>query len=292
MSAFTRLLDRLRATRSIGLMGVVNVTPDSFSDGGRYVDAEDAKSRVDEVLDEGADVVDLGAESTRPGAIPVPAQTQVARLDEVIDHAVGTRSAIVSVDTSDPEVASFALSRGASVINDVTCLARDDLARVVSAAGASLVLMHARGAMHDMIGYSSTPPDAYEDVVRDVRREWERARDRALDAGLLAQNILFDPGLGFMKNAEQSAALVRNLAEFRGLAPAIVVGPSRKSFLAKIAAATSSEGEPSPQDRLGGTIAACLACADRGATMLRVHDVFAVRQALAVHRALERLQYA
>lgn len=273
-------------------MGVVNVTPDSFSDGGLAADPTAAMARVDEVLDEGADVVDLGAESTRPGSSPVPADIQIARLERVIDHAVEIRGSIVSVDTSDPEVAAFALSRGASVINDVSCLARDELARVVAARGACLILMHSRGSMRDMAGYSSTPADAYGDVVRDVRREWELSRDRAVLAGMNAASIFFDPGLGFMKNAEQSVALVRGLAAFRSLAPAIVVGPSRKSFLAKIASAVNSEREPSPQNRLGGTIAACLACADRGASLLRVHDVFAVRQALAIHGVLGRCENA
>jgi dihydropteroate synthase len=262
-------------------MGVLNVTPDSFSDGGLYLDAASAKRHVDELLAAGADIVDIGGESTRPGAPPVAPDEQIARIEHALVYAARERHALVSVDTASPEVARFALSHGAVVVNDVSCLADDELARVVAEAGAALVLMHARGSMTAMRGFSDAPGDAYGDVVDDVRREWRAARDRAVRQGLDAGAILFDPGIGYMKNAAHSIELLRRLGEFRSLGAPILVGPSRKSFIAKTAAAAAG-----PAERIGGTVAACLAAVDRGAAILRVHDVFAVRQALDVHRAI------
>jgi len=157
-------------------MGVLNVTPDSFSDGGLYLDPQAAKRRVDELIGFGADIIDIGGESTRPGAPPVAPDEQIARIEHALVYAARERRAVVSVDTTSPQVAAHALAQGASIVNDVSCLADSALARVVAAAGASLVLMHARGSMTDMRGFSDAPGDAYADVVDDVRREWSSAR--------------------------------------------------------------------------------------------------------------------
>jgi dihydropteroate synthase len=262
-------------------MGVLNVTPDSFSDGGLYLDGPSAKRRVDELLSAGADIVDIGGESTRPGAPAVPPGEQITRIEQALVYAARERRALVSVDTASPEVAAYALSHGAAIVNDVSCLADDELARVVADRDASLVLMHARGSMTEMRGFSDAPGDAYGDVVDDVTREWTRSRDRAVRAGLDAREIVFDPGLGYMKNAAHSVELLRRLGEFRSLGAPILVGPSRKSFIAKTASFDAA-----PADRLGGTIASCLAAVDRGAAILRVHDVLAVRQGLELHRAI------
>jgi dihydropteroate synthase len=262
-------------------MGVLNVTPDSFSDGGRYLSPGAAEKRVDELLEQGADVIDIGGESTRPGSSAVPAAEQIDRIRHPLVHAARERRAVVSVDTTSPEVARYALSEGASIINDVSCLADVALAAAVAEKGGALVIMHARGSMSDMRGYSDAPGDAYGDVVADVAREWRAARDRALQSGLDGREIVFDPGLGYMKNAAHSLELLRRLGEFASLEAPVLVGPSRKSFIAK---ATSSGATSS--ERLGGTIAACLAAADGGAHMLRVHDVAEVKQALALRRAL------
>jgi dihydropteroate synthase len=178
-------------------------------------------------------------------------------------------------------VARYALAEGASIINDVSCLADDDLARAVAAAGGALVIMHARGSMNRMRGYSDAPGDAYGDVVADVASEWRAARDRATENGLTARAIAFDPGLGYMKNAAHSLELLRRLGEFASLEAPVVVGPSRKSFIVK-----ATRSEAAPAERIGGTIAACLAAADGGADILRVHDVAEVKQALALRRAL------
>ena len=181
-------------------MGVCNVTPDSFSDGGRYLGAEAARARVDELLAEGADLVDVGGESTRPGAAPVAAKEQLARTLEVVRYAA-ERGACVSIDTASPEVAAACLDAGACAVNDVSCLRDAELARVAAASGAALVLMHARGTQAEMRGYGAVPDDAYGDVVDDVLREWGDAAGRATAAGLPREALLMDPGLGFAKNA-------------------------------------------------------------------------------------------
>jgi dihydropteroate synthase len=188
------------------------------------------------------------------------------------------------VDTTSAEVARYALSQGAAIVNDVSCLADDALARAVADAKGSLVLMHARGSMTEMRGFSDAPGDAYGDVVEDVAREWSAARDRAVAQGVDSADIVFDPGLGYMKNAGHSVELLGRLAELASLGAPILVGPSRKSFIPK-----ASGFDASPAERIGGTVAACLAAVERGARILRVHDVFAVRQALAVHRAIASL---
>jgi dihydropteroate synthase len=262
-------------------MGVLNATPDSFSDGGIYAEPARAIARIDELLEAGADMIDIGGESTRPGAKSVAAEEQIARIRAPLIHAAQERRALVSVDTASAEVAGFAVARGARIVNDTSCLADAALARVAREARAALILMHARGSMTRMPGFSQAPANAYDDVVDDVCREWGAARSRAEGEGLDSRDILFDPGLGFMKNAAHSIELIRRLRDFERLGAPIVVGPSRKSFLDKISPAEA-------HDRLGGTIAACLACADRGVAILRVHDVFAVKQALRVHVALRK----
>jgi dihydropteroate synthase len=264
-------------------MGVLNATPDSFSDGGLYVEPASAKRRVDDLLAQGADIIDIGGESTRPGAPPVSVDEQIARIRHPLVYAAHERRALVSVDTQNPEVAAFALSEGAGIVNDVSCLANDELARVAARAGAALIVMHARGSMTEMRGFSDAPGDAYGDIVDDVRREWLSARERAVVVGLDAGDIAFDPGLGYMKNAAHSLELVRRLSEFAALGCPIVVGPSRKSFIAKAVAPDAP-----PSARLGGTIAACIACAERRADVLRVHDVFEVKQALDLNRIIRR----
>jgi len=274
----TRIED-LRRARGTLLMGVLNVTPDSFFDGGRYDDAASASRRIDELLADGADLIDIGAESTRPGAAAVPADEQIARLEPALHYALRT-GVLISVDTASAEVARHALTLGAHLINDVSCLADDDLARACAAHHAPLIIMHARGPASSMAGFSVYPDAGYEDVVEDVRREWRAARARALAAGMVSEDVYFDPGLGFAKNAQQSYTLLARLAEFQseGL---MVVGPSRKSFIAAV------DGAP-PEQRLGGSVAACLVAAARGAAIVRVHDLREVRQALAVTAVVER----
>jgi len=260
-------------------MGVLNVTPDSFFDGGRYDSAEQAKQRIDQLLRDGADLIDIGAESTRPGAAAISAAEQIARLEPALRYAA-SRGALISVDTASALVARHALALGAQLINDVSCLADEDLARACAEHDAPLIIMHARGPAASMAGFSVYPDTGYQNVIEDVRREWRAARARALSVGLSGEDIYFDPGLGFAKNAQQSYTLLAHLAEFQseGL---MVVGASRKSFLASV------DGAP-PTERLGGSVAACLLAAARGAAILRVHDVREVGQALRVAAVVER----
>lgn len=259
-------------------MAVLNVTPDSFSDGGQFLGPEAAARRIDQLLEEGAELIDIGPESSRPGSNVVDPETQLARAEPAIKHALA-RGALVSIDTTSPLVAETCLKEGVHIVNDVSCLGDEDLARVVRDYDAELIVMHSRGSMQSM-SYSDYPKTGYDDVVSQVRGEWERARDRAVRAGLRPDRIWFDPGLGFHKSAEQSLELLSRLAEFRSLEVPIVVGASRKSFL-------SSFDGPTPAQRLGGSIATALHAARNGADVVRVHDVARTAQALRVARALE-----
>jgi dihydropteroate synthase len=261
-------------------MGVLNVTPDSFYDGGRYLDTNSALRHLDELVGEGADIVDIGGESTRPGAVAIPPGEQVARIDAVVRAAVA-RGVLGSIDTTHPEVADHALSLGASIVNDVSCLEDPELARVAARHGATLVIMHARGPMQAMAGFSRYPDDGYGDVVADVLGEWRAARERALAMGLERHSVWLDPGLGFAKNARHAFALLSGLDRLSNEGVPVVVGPSRKSFI------TAVDDVPAEQ-RLGGSLAACLLSVEKGASVLRVHDVGDVRQALDVASAIRR----
>jgi dihydropteroate synthase len=259
------------AERGAALLGVLNVTPDSFFDGGRYIDVKSAAARVDTLLEQGADLLEIGAESSRPGSEPVPAAEQLRRAMPVLEYALG-RGAIVSIDTTSPEVAETTLRAGAHIVNDVSCLGNEALAQVAATFGAPLILMHSRGSMSQE-RFSEYPDKAYGDVVRDVTAEWEKAQERAVALGIAGANLWFDPGLGFHKNAQQSFEILARLGEFTGLAPVMVVGASRKSFLGSVDGST-------PQMRLGASIAAALEALKRGAQVIRVHDVYETRQAL------------
>jgi len=261
-------------------MGICNVTPDSFSDGGRHLSPEAARARVDELLAEGADIVDVGGESTRPGAPAVPAKEQLLRVLEVVRYAAKERGACVSIDTRSPEVAAACLEAGAQEVNDVSCLADEGLAKVVAQAGAALVLMHARGTQTEMAGFSQYPAEGYRDVVADVIIEWTAAAERAVALGVAREHLVMDPGFGFAKNAAQSLELLRRLEEVVRAVPApVMVGASRKSFLTKAAPVP-------PAERLGASVAAALFAVRAGAKLVRVHDVRATRQALATDRLL------
>lgn len=277
-----------RHTPRVQVMGILNCTPDSFFDGGQYLDDAAARARVDALVRDGADIVDVGAESTRPGAEAVDAAEQIARLGSIVSYAA-TRNVAVSIDTTSPEVAAWAVREGAHMINSVSIDVdvAAELGCIAAEAGCDLALTHCRGAMRDMPGFSSGRDDAYRDIVDDVTREWQRAAEVAMRAGVNADRLIFDPGLGFAKNAAQSLELCLRLAELKArVAPhRVLVGPGRKSFLAH--AVAEREGKlASPADRLGATIAATLDAAARGADIVRVHDVAPVVQALAYVQAL------
>lgn len=270
-------------------MGILNRTPDSFFDGGTYLATHAACERVDEFVRSGADVIDLGAESTQPGAQPISAADQLERLGGVIEYAVKS-GVIVSIDTTSPEVAEHALRLGARMINSVSLDPAEALGRLAAHYGAELVLTHCRGSMTSMRGFSEYAATGYNDVVEEVTREWQQAAKYALAAGVPPERLWFDPGLGFTKNAAQSLELAVRLAECKQrLGHPILVGASRKSFVAAVVAnGTELSG---PANRLGGSLAAALDCAARGADMVRVHDVAETVQALAYRRAATGLAH-
>jgi len=275
---FADLLQVAREKRGAVVMGILNVTPDSFSDGGLHWEAAASERRVDELLDAGADLLDIGGESTRPGALPVSAEEQIRRILPAVRRAV-QRGVAVSVDTASTQVAEASLAEGATLINDVSCLEDPSLALAVAKHNASLVLMHSRGSQvqREMAAFSAYPEAAYDDIVAQVKFEWRQAREKAESTGLDRTRIFFDPGLGFAKNAGHSWEILTRLAEFQSLGAPIVIGPSRKSFLATLDASP-------PEERLGATIACGLLAVEHGASVLRVHDVKPVVQALAAMR--------
>jgi dihydropteroate synthase len=272
------LSERVARRRTTLLMGIVNVTPNSFYDGGRYEAPEAGRQRVVQLLAEGADILDIGGESSKPGAPRVAAEEQLERIGAALAEAVA-QAAIVSVDTASPRVADAVLARGAHIINDVTCLADPELASAVARHDGYLLLSHARAHQSQMAGFSEWPDSAYVDVIDDVRRELEAARAEAVARGVAPDRVWFDPGIGFSKNARHSVELIARMSELVALGAVVVVGASRKSFIRAL-------HESAPEDRLGGSIAAGLWAARAGAQVLRVHDVAAHRQALAVEAAL------
>ena len=265
------------------LMGIVNVTPDSFSDGGRFLDAGNAIAHARALVAEGAEIVDVGGESTRPGAEPVAAEEELRRVLPVIEGlAEQALDAQISVDTYKAPVAQAALDAGASLVNDVSAFRADpEMAGVVAQSGADCCLMH-------MLGEPRTMQDdpRYDDVVDDVRAFLEERLEFAVREGVARERIILDPGIGFGKTLEHNLELLRRLPELLTLGAPIMVGTSRKGFLGRIIAGSSGRAEPaSVGERLAGTIASNVLAYERGASVFRVHDVAATREALAVAAA-------
>ncbi|HUA06833.1 MAG TPA: dihydropteroate synthase [Solirubrobacteraceae bacterium] len=257
------------------IMGVVNVTPDSFSDGGRYLDAAIAIEHGIELEAEGAEILDVGGESTRPGAAPVSESEELQRVIPVIEGLIagGTRAQI-SIDTSKSSVAAEALEAGATLVNDVTAFRGDpEIAAVVADAKADCCLMH-------MLGDPRTMQDDphYDDVVNDIKAFLEERMAFAIANGIAEERILLDPGIGFGKTVEHNLELLRRLGELVELGRPVVIGTSRKSFLGKI---TGREVD----ERVAATVATNVLAYERGARVFRVHDVAPVRDALAVTAA-------
>jgi dihydropteroate synthase len=262
------------AVADVKLMGVVNVTPDSFSDGGRYFDPAAAIAHGKALAAEGAAILDVGGESTRPGAAPVEVEEELRRVVPVVEGLAGT-GAEISVDTSKAAVASAALEAGATIVNDVTALRGDPAtAALVAERGAEVVLMHMLGDPRTM----QANPE-YGDVVIEVRDFLGARMAAAVAAGIEESRIWLDPGIGFGKTAEHNFQLLRRLGELTELGRPLVVGTSRKSFLGR---ADGSDTD----SRLGGTIATSVLAATAGAAVLRVHDVRQMAQALRVASAV------
>ncbi|OKJ97966.1 dihydropteroate synthase [Amycolatopsis sp. CB00013] len=261
------------------VMGILNVTPDSFSDGGRYLGVEQALEHAHEMWARGADLIDVGGESTRPGASRVDAETEISRIMPVI-RTLAADGVAMSVDTTRAEVALAAIEAGASVINDVSGgLADPNMAKVAAETGVPYVLMHWRGHSKDMNALAS-----YEDVVADVRAELLSRVDEALAAGVDRGAIVLDPGLGFAKNAEHDWALLNGLDSFLSLGFPVLVGASRKRFLGRLL--SGKDGKPAPPDgRENATAAVSALAAAAGAWGVRVHEVGASIDAVTVAAA-------
>ena len=265
-------LAELMALRRPLVMGVLNVTPDSFSDGGLFVDAAVAAAHARAMVAQGADILDLGGESTRPygGAKPVSVEEEWRRVAPALEAAVPL-GIPVSIDTMKAAVAAKALALGATIVNDVWGLQRDPaMASVVAESGADLVIMHNRESA-----------DARIDIIADIEAFFARSLGIAADAGIASERILLDPGIGFGKTPEQSILVIARLAALNTFGRPLLVGLSRKRFIASV---SPSE----PQDRLGGSIAANLKAVEAGAAVVRVHDVAPTVQALHLLAAIER----
>ncbi|HEV7589185.1 MAG TPA: dihydropteroate synthase [Longimicrobium sp.] len=260
------------------VVGILNVTPDSFSDGGRWTDPAAAFEQARRMVDEGADMVDVGGESTRPGSAAVGDDEEMARVLPLLRAIRAELDVAVSVDTRKAAVARAALAEGADAINDVSALADPEMASTVAASGAGLVLMHMRGTPETM----QTLTD-YRDVAEEVAAELEPALRRAAEAGIEAERIVVDPGIGFAKTAEQNLELIARLDVLgERLGRPVLLGASRKAFVGALLG-----GAPTAE-RDAGTVGACVAGLARGARIFRVHEVRAARQALDVADAIFR----
>ena len=271
-NALAQLLTKARTLPRPLLMGVLNVTPDSFSDGGQFLQPPAAIEQAGRLAAEGADILDIGAESTRPygGMSPVSFEEERARLAPILP-AVAGMDIPVSIDTMKAKIAAWALDAGATIVNDVWGLQRDpDMARVIAERGAPVVIMHNRDRADPGI-----------DIIADVTEFFSRSLEIAWAANIPHDRIVLDPGIGFGKTAEQSLACIARLREWRGFDLPLLVGASRKRFINAI---VPSE----PSERLGGSIAAHLIAAENGAAIIRAHDVAPTAQALAVAAAIRR----
>ncbi|MCL5437165.1 MAG: dihydropteroate synthase [Candidatus Thermoplasmatota archaeon] len=259
---------------SARIMGILNVTPDSFSDGGQYFTTEKAVSRAVEIEQEGADVIDIGGESTRPGATPITASEEMNRVIPVIREVHSKVDIPISVDTYHPEVARAALDAGASIINDITGLRSPQMRRLVGRRECPYVIMHMRGNPADM---QLNP--VYEDVVYEILKFLSESIEKAESEGIDTSKAMVDPGLGFGKTFQHNVTILNRLDEFRSLGHPLLVGASRKSFIGHITQETGRR-------RLEGSLASAVCAMMKGASMLRVHDVKETAMAIAVARSI------
>lgn len=254
------------------IMGILNVTPDSFSDGGAFFDRNKAIERALNMARDGADIIDVGGESTRPGAADVSADEEIRRVIPVIEALIGLIDVPISIDTRKSAVAQRAIKAGAKIVNDVSGLKHDPkMASVIAENDTAVIIMHMRGSPHDM----QTKVD-YKDVVQNVISELRDSIEISKRAGVDGGAIIVDPGIGFAKTADQSIEILARLNEFKTLQKPICIGTSRKSFLEKLTQAAE------PTDRLAGTLATCAVAIMNGASILRVHDVRAAKELAAV----------
>lgn len=258
------------------IMGIVNVTPDSFSDGGRLPSAEAAVAHGLALAEAGADILDVGGESTRPGARTVPVREELDRVLDVITGLAGQCATPISIDTRKAAVAQAALAAGARIVNDVSALSFDEDMALVAQGAEGLCLMHALGPPQTM-----QDDPSYDHVLLDVYDALERRVGVAEAAGIARERLIVDPGIGFGKTLEHNLALIRGLALFHGLGAAVLVGASRKAFIGRLS------GIDEAGQRVAGSVAAALAALGRGAQIVRVHDVAETAEAMRVWQAIE-----
>jgi dihydropteroate synthase len=251
------------------VMGVLNVTPDSFAGGGRFLSVEEALTQARRLIAEGADILDVGAESSRPGSDPVTEQEELDRAAPVVEKVANEFAVPISIDTYKAPVAEQCLALGATIVNDITGLRDTAMMKVIKQHGAAAIIMHMRGTPKTM-----QQDVDYDDVVIDIRTFLAERIEAARSKGI--EEVVVDPGIGFGKTASQNFQLLQRLHEFRKLKAPVLIGPSRKSFLGSLASRLPV------QERLEGTIAACCVGAMNGAAIVRVHDVRAVKRALEV----------
>ncbi len=258
-------------------MGILNVTPDSFSDGGRHYSLDDALRRALEMRDEGADIIDIGGESTRPGSQPVPLDEELRRVVPVIERLRGQMTIPISVDTYKAKVAESALHAGADLVNDISGLRFDsNMASVIARFRAGVVLMHIKGTPRDM---QKNPH--YDDLMAEIIGYLKQSKQLAMDAGITPEQIVIDPGIGFGKRLQDNFQILRELSKLARLRCPILVGPSRKSFIGL------TLGLPA-EERLEGTAAAVAACVFNGASIVRVHDVKEMKRVVTIADAIVR----
>lgn len=260
------------------IMGIINVTPDSFSDGGLFRNTHEAVAYGLKMIEDGADIIDIGGESSRPGALPIPLEEEIARVIPVIKELGRCIKIPISIDTTKAEVARIAVENGADIVNDISAMTFDrQMARIVADTGAAIILMHMRGTPKDM----QKGDLSYRCLSGDVIGFLESRIEDAKIAGISPENIMVDPGIGFGKTQEDSMRLLKNLSEFKVLGRPIVTGPSRKAFIGKIVGGA-------PAERLEGTAAAVTAAIMNGANLVRVHDVKAMKKVAAMADAILR----
>jgi dihydropteroate synthase len=270
----------LQLTRPL-IMGILNVTPDSFSDGARYLDPQRAVEHAEKMLSEGADIIDIGGESTRPGATALSAREETTRVAPIIAEIANKTGCVISIDTWKSAVAREAMAAGAEIINDISGFTFDaHLADVASETGAGVVLMHTRGAPDTMQRNTG-----YDDLIGEINQGLRRSVETALAAGIQWERIAIDPGIGFGKNCSGNLEILGRLREFSALGLPLLVGASRKSFIGAI---TGRE----INDRLFGTAATVALAVSNGASILRVHDVAAMRDVVDMAHAITKLYQA
>jgi len=258
------------------IMGILNVTPDSFSDGGLYCSQQKAVERGLQMVDEGADIIDIGGESTRPGAASVSAAIELKRVLPVIESLVKQVKIPISIDTTKAKVAKLALANGAEIVNDISALHGDKkMAKTISDAGAAVILMHMRGNPRNMQKGNLV----YNNLMGEVTDYLERSSEKALKAGIEKDCLVIDPGIGFGKTPEDNYKIIKNLSQLKELGMPVMIGTSRKSFIGKV-----TGGEP--EQRLEGTAATVAAAIMNGCHIVRVHDVAAMKKVAAVTDAI------